>query len=460
MTLLTGGFLAGGGAASASSEASGLGLIKHVIFIAQENRSFDSYFGTYPGAEGIPPDTCLPSNETRQCVPTFHDPNDRNTGLPHGYVAALADINGGKMDGFVGQATGSKVTTCLIPHDPTCTLPDSGTEATGYHDMRELPNYWTYANKYVLADHMYEPTPSYTLPAHLYMVSAWSATCNKDGDPMTCKTDLTGPGAVPGDSKAKQYAWTDVTHLLHNAGVSWRYYVAPGTIPDCANESDAYCVPIEQKIGTPSIFNPLPEFLTVKDNGQLGNIQTADNFMTAAKNGTLPSVSWVVPSNTNSEHPDALLSRGQAWTTTLINSVMSGPDWDSSAIFLFWDDWGGFYDHSPPPTPDGLPSSDPGYGIRVPSLLISPYAKQGYIDHQAMSFDAYLKFVEDVFLSGQRIDPATDGRPDSRPDVRENFLTFDGATSNLSGEFDFTQSPRPPMMLPVYPLPPPGQTGA
>src|SRR5262249_48783216 len=106
---------------------------------------------------------------------------------------------------------------------------------------------------------------------------------------------------------------------------------------------------------------------------------------------------------------------GMGWVTSLVNAVMQGPDWDSTAIFVSWDDWGGLYDHVVPPSVDVN-----GYGIRVPGLVIGPYAKQGYLDHQTLSFDAYLKFIEDVFLGGQRLDPATDGRPDSRPNVREN----------------------------------------
>ena len=118
---------------------------------------------------------------------------------------------------------------------------------------------------------------------------------------------------------------------------------------------------------------------------------------------------------------------------------MQGPDWDSTAIFLTWDDWGGFYDHVAPPTVD-----QNGYGIRVPGIVISPYAKKAYIDHQTLSHDAYLKFIEDDFMSGQRIDPKTDGRADPRPTVRENVSVL----GNLVSDFDFNQSPRPPMVLP------------
>jgi Phosphoesterase family len=128
--------------------------------------------------------------------------------------------------------------------------------------------------------------------------------------------------------------------------------------------------------------------------------------------------------------------------TGLVNTIMRSPDWGSTAIFLAWDDWGGFYDHVMPPAVDGQ-----GYGLRVPGLVISPYAKTGYIDHQTLSFDAYLKFIEDDFLHSRRIDPRTDGRPDPRPDVRENAKIL----GNLMNDFDFHQKPRPPFILPLHP---------
>jgi phospholipase C len=202
------------------------------------------------------------------------------------------------------------------------------------------------------------------------------------------------------------------------------------------------CPPVVQRAGTPGIWNPLPWFTTVRRNGQLGNIQPLDNFYDDVRAGKLPQVSWVTPSNTESEHPPASVRAGQAYVTGLINAIMRSPLWSSTAIFLTWDDWGGFYDHVVPPRVDRQ-----GYGLRVPAMLISPYAKAGYIDHQTLSFDAYLKFIEDDFLGGQRLNPKTDGRPDPRPDVRENKPIL----GDLTKEFDFSQEPRLPHILPVCP---------
>jgi phospholipase C len=141
------------------------------------------------------------------------------------------------------------------------------------------------------------------------------------------------------------------------------------------------------------------------------------------------------------------VSAGQTYVAGLINAIMNGPDWSSTAIFLSWDDWGGFYDHVVPPHVDGQ-----GYGMRVPGLVISPYAKSGYIDHQVLSHDAYNKFIEDDFLGGERLDPSTDGRPDPRPDVREN----EPILGSLQSDFNFNQTPRAPVLLPLHPAPGPG----
>jgi hypothetical protein len=172
------------------------------------------------------------------------------------------------------------------------------------------------------------------------------------------------------------------------------------------------------------------------------NIQPIQNFLEQAEKGTLPAVSWIAPSGDVSEHPPALVSSRQTYVTTLINTVMRSKNWKDSVIFLAWDDWGGFYDRVVPVRVDKN-----GYGLRVPGIVISPYAKRGFIDHQTLSFDAYVKFIEDDFLYGQRLDPSNDGRPDPRPDVRENAPEL----GDLSNDFDFDQPRRKPLVLSEHP---------
>jgi phospholipase C len=427
-------------------------MIKHIVIIMQENRSFDQYFGTFPGANGIPmqngePAVCSPDPQTKQCIKPYHNPNDVNSGGPHGAAPAAADINGGKMNGFVAQfRQASKGCKGKNPDTPGC-VEGQTPDVMGWHDAREIPNYWTYAENFVLQDAMFEPNSSWSLPSHLFMVSEWSAQCAKPGDPMSCTNSLDGPknALLLADQGKLDYAWTDLTYLLYKANVSWGYYISEGDQPDCSDDA-MLCTPSKQSKNVPGIWNPLPAFDTVKQDGQLQNIQTVDKFLSAAKDGSLPAVAWVVPNGVVSEHPPASIKAGQAYVTSLINAVMQGPDWSSTAIFLAWDDWGGFYDHVAPPVVD-----QNGYGLRVPAMVISPYAKKSFIDHQTLSFDAYLKFIEDVFLNGQRLDPKTEGRPDPRPTVRENVNIL----GNLMNDFDFTQPPRPALNLPENPAPGP-----
>ena len=220
--------------------------------------------------------------------------------------------------------------------------------------------------------------------------------------------------------------------------------MADGTI-ECLKDPISCAKERPFQRGTPPIWNPLPHFVDVHQDAQVGNVKPLSEFFRAAREGTLPSVTWIAPDAQESEHPPSSIAPGQSYVTGLVNTIMRSPDWNSSAIFLFWDDWGGFYDHVVPPKVDAN-----GYGLRVPALVISPYAKRGYVDRQVLSFDAYLKFIEDRFLAGQRLDPSTDGRADSRPTVREDVAIL----GNLAADFDFSQAPRAPLLL--SPHPPPG----
>ncbi len=406
-------------ACPSAGAAAGQGIhkIQHVVMIMQENRSFDTYFGTYPGADGIPAGTCVPDPVKKDCVAPYYDGTQRTEGGPHGTAASIADVDGGKMDGFIAQAEAKDACTetggCgKCKRDVEC-----ADEVVSYNDARDIPNYWNYAKEFTLQDNMFESQASWSLPEHLAMVSAWSALCSKKEpeNPFACVSSLSPATpakwwARPLEPGRAEYPWTDITYLLDRAGVSWRYYVHEGAEPDCEDDEAVSCEKVLQTAKTPGIWNPLADFTDVKNDGQTGNIQPLPEFYAGTDDKSecgLPNVSWVVPSLTVSEHPPDAISAGQSYVTTLINSIMRSPCWGSTAIFLSWDDWGGFYDHVKPPDVDAN-----GYGLRVPGLVISPYAKAGFIDHQQLSHDAYLKFIEDDFLAGERLNPATDGRPE------------------------------------------------
>jgi phospholipase C len=429
--------------------ASGLSKLNHLIFIVQENRSFDQYFGTYPGADGIPrwPNgkfkVCIPDKALGHCVRPFHDTSQYEAGGNHGVPGFKADYNHGEMNGFVNEVLtdGNKCTRA--PNLPQCkrTLkgPSGQPDVMGFENRSDIPNYWAYADHYLLQDRMFAPTDGWTLPSHLFLVSAWSAACKNLKDPMSCHSDLIHPGGAKAYDAASRaprpYAWTDITWLLHKYGVSWGYYVGDDTCvkAPCKQTGADVTIPFQ---------NPLPGFRDVAADFQLRDVMTHSDFFRQAQAGTLPSVSWVMASVGSSEHPPYPIGPGQAWVTDVVNAVMKSPDWSSSAIFLTWDDWGGFYDNVKPPKVDAN-----GYGLRTPGLVISPWVKPGVIDHQVLSFDAYLRLIEARFLNGQALDPRTDGRPDSRPTVREHAKIL----GHLINEFDFTQRPNPPLILPPHP---------
>jgi uncharacterized protein (TIGR03437 family) len=364
----------------------GLAKIQHFVFIMQENRSFDHYFGTYPGAEGIPPGVCVPNAAGRPCVAPSHDAQLVNQGGAHNWANALNCIDGGLMDGFIAGSAQK-------PGD-----------VMGWHDNRELSNYWNYAGLYVLQDRLFESITSYSLPAHLYMLAAQSGGYIGTGQPQP-----------------QSYSFAEITQLLGSGKIDWKYYVNRGKT---AGAADGGVANVDADETTYSFWNPLPAFPAVKnDPAQFGRLTNADQFYTDAQNGALPQVSWIIPNSTLSEHPPASIATGMNYVTGLVNAVMNSPEWNSTAIFIAWDDWGGFYDHVDPPKVDQY-----GLGIRVPGLVISPYARQGYVDHKTYSFESWLRVIEERF----GVMPMT---------ARDN------TANDMTDAFDFTQQPRPPVLM-------------
>jgi phospholipase C len=439
-----------GPTSSATTEARGIQKLDHLIFIVQENRSFDQYFGTYPGADGIPTDpdgsfsVCVPDKfQNGICVPPYVTRSVDQDGGPHTHAASVRNVDGGAMDGFI-DALPPRPTKCWVDRTrPECDVqlgPQGQPDVMSTQPRKAIPNYWAYADQYVLQDRMFAPVDSWTLPSHLFMLSAWSAACPDRSNPMSCRTDINlSDKSLRWDyGEAPIYAWTPITWLLDKQGVSWRYYVGNDTCddPPCPDTGRKF-------YATSYNRNPLPGFTTSKQrDGYSESVRPVDEYLSAAADGSLPSVTWIAPASNVSDHPGgpSTIRTSMAYVTRLINAAMEGPDWGSTAVFLTWDDWGGFYDHVRPPRVDNM-----GYGLRVPALVLSPWAKRGYIDDTTLTFDSYLRLIEDRFLGGQRLDPKTDGRPDSRPTVRER------SANPLAKAFDFTQDPQPPLVLEPWP---------
>jgi phospholipase C len=275
----------------------------------------------------------------------------------------------------------------------------------------DIPNYFAYARSFVLGDRMFSSLTGPSFPNHLYTVGAQSAGAinNPTGGVWGCDAATSARVQVmdANGNITQQFPCFDFQTLadeLQSAGLSWRYY-AP-------NKGEAGY-----------IWSALNAVSHIRNSSLwTSNVVHNTQFIDDAVNGTLPNVCWIV-SGPTSEHPPDSSCLGENWTVQQINAVMQGPDWNSTAIFVTWDDFGGFYDHVPPPKVDNF-----GFGPRVPLLIISPYAKQGYISHTQYEFSSLLKFAESRF----KLAPLT---------------ARDTVANDMTDSFDFDQSARPPLVL-------------
>jgi len=382
--------------APAASAARGMDAIQHVIWIIQENRSFDNYFGTYPGADGTPPSTCLPKLPgATECVPPFHMPPEQPVlDLEHDWQTAHAAYDHGAMDGFV-WAEGTPYTM-------------------GYLDERDIPNYWQYARHFTLCDRFFSSIMTGSSPNHAYTVAAQSGgTINNVGTLQRLEE-------VRDD--AEGFSFASIVDRLGNQRVSWKYYVETQPVPPGrANTLSRLAFP-DPKVYT--LWNPLPGFKTVRESPMaMRHLVPLQQYFADLDHGTLPQVSWIIPDFQDSEHPPEPVAQGMWYVTRAVNALMRSPYWNNSVIFLTWDDYGGFYDHVPPPEVDAY-----GYGPRVPMLVISPRAKAGYVSHYTYDFTSVLRFIE-LRWSLPHLTPR-DHRADAMLDC-----------------FDFSQAPTPPLLI-------------
>jgi phospholipase C len=378
--------------------------IKHIVILVKENRSFDNYFGTFPGADGAT--TGQLSNG--QIVPLGHTPDHTLLDINHMGDAARVAENGGRMNGFDLLAGAYQ---------------DGRDIALTQLHQSDIPNYWSYARNFTLADHFFSTINGPSYPNHLVLVAGSSH--NTDDNPMWntnhswgcdagkyTRVDAVDPTTGLHHFIVPCFDMTTLPDLLQKAGVSWNYYA-----------------PSQYQSGY--IWSSLDSIKHIRYSDLwTTHVPPTSQFVKDVKAGTLPAVSWVVENEQQSEHPPYSSCLGENWTVSTINTLMQSPLWSSTAIFLTWDDFGGFYDHVPPPVGDFV-----SYGPRVPLILISPYARHDFIDHTRYDFGSILRYIEDKY-----------GLPP--------LAKYDAGATSLAGAFDFTQTPAPPLVLPSRTCPP------
>lgn len=377
----------------------GMSKIEHVIWIIQENRTFDNYFGAFPGADGIPPSTCLPKLPgSKDCVAPFHLAEPMPAcDLSHDPEIARAAYDAGRMDGFV-WAEGT-------PY------------AMGYLDERDIPNYWAYAKRFTLADRFFSSLMGPSLPNHTYTVAAQSGGLLVNvGSVEQLENVMDDPDG---------FSFASMVDLFAKTGVTWKYYIETLSPPAGADNRNNLRYPNPKKM---SLWNPLPGFAKVrKDPELMAHLVSLDEYSRDLASGTLPQVSWIIPDFQDSEHPPEPVGQGMWYVTRLVNALMRSAYWKNSVVFLTWDDYGGFYDHVPPPQLDAF-----GYGPRVPLLIISPYAKPNYVTHETGDFSSMLAFIEERFGLG-------------------HLTARDHYARDLRDAFDFNQAPNAPLVIPEPP---------
>jgi len=373
--------------------------IKHVVFLIKENRTFDNMYGRFPGVNGV---TYGWDQGTRR-------PLERATvgpmksDIPHCYLCALAAYDGGSMDGF-------------DQHDP-----GSGYAYTQFR-RGEIPNYWALAERYVLFDRFFSSETGPSFPNHLYSIAAQSggAHDNPRRTGAARGSNTFGCDAPPNqlvqitlpDGATKMvppcFEFPTEGDLLTRAGIPWASYGATE----------------DQRGYIWSAYSAIRRYRESLHRWT-AHMRPVDGLVADIRANRLPPVTWVTPRFELSDHPPYSMCYGENWTTRVVDAIMRSSMWNSTAIFLTWDDYGGFYDHVRPPRVDGF-----GLGFRVPLIVISPYAKRGFVDHTLGEFSSVVRFVEDNWGVGR-------------------LTRRDRRARDLHEAFDFDAGPRRPDPLPV-----------
>ena len=363
--------------------------IEHFIVLMQENHTFDNYFGTYPGVNGIPTGTCMPVDPfdatNTECVEPYHIGDRPIDDLDHSLSTYELQYNDGKMDGFVYALNQRN---------------QNGPLAMGYYDGSDLSYYWNLADEYVLFDRFFSSDHGGSFANHMFWVAA-----------------------APGESRSSNISYDTMPTIfdrLEEKGISWKFYVQnydPGINYRTLSQ-------VSGNRASQVIWVPLLNIDRFLDDPKLSShIVDLSEYFVDLENGTLPAVAYIAPSGA-SEHPPGSIRSGQKFVKSLIQGLMRSDSWEESAFLLLYDDWGGWYDHVVPPQVD-----ENGYGMRVPAILVSPYARRGHIDSTELDFTSVPKFIEENW----------DLKPLAERDAKAN---------SFISAFDFSQPPRQSFFIP------------
>lgn len=379
--------------------------IDHVIIVVQENRSFDNIFAGYPGAYSATSGRMHDGTMVPLRPVTFTSVD--KVGAAYLLREGIADWDNGKMDGFDLANTTTGSTVGRFPY--------------AYLQRSLVKPYWEMANQYVLADRMF-PTqwgPSYT--AHLDLIagstllssgktladgtSALPSGCDAPAGTTTFTWSSTGAYGTGGpfpcfDDSNSLFGTDSLASVLDAAGISWRYYSPP-----LSNAGG-------------SVWSAFDSIRNVRYGADWKNVVSPETTVLSDAGNDLPQVSWVIPDFANSDHSGSQSNSGPSWVASVVNAVGKSKYWNSSVIIVLWDDWGGWYDNMPPPQLDFA-----GLSIRVPCIIISPYARRHYVDHTQYEFGSVLRFVEQTF---------------GLPSLGET----DARARSIVDALDFTQPPR------------------
>jgi phospholipase C len=406
------------------------GKINHVVIIFQENRTPDNLFhdpvlmarGADIASSG--------KTSTGQTIPLTPVSLVTEYDIGHSHHSFLTAWDNGAMDGA------DQVAVSCPPTNPNCAPPNAQYQ---YIQASDVQPYFTLAETYTFGDRMFQTNQGPSFPAHQYIISGTSAISEKSNfnaseNPTATDAQHTGCIAPPTgfvkiidttnpDPKTNEtqtmypcFEHPTLTDLLNAKGIDWKYYTPrAGSIWTGPNAIQHMCGPdAPPPNGVNCIGSDWTQHVVIGQTQVLTDIQ----------NGNLAPVTWVIPTNANSDHAGGTDGSGPSWVASVVNTIGTSQYWKDTAIIITWDDWGGWYDHVPPPAIHNSYE----YGLRVPLIVVSPYAKAAYISHVTHDFGSILRFIEDNFGLGQ-IDPAV-GYADARAD-------------NLSDCFDFNQTPLP-----------------